>query len=162
MAAADVRRFDDWVRGRFRELNSELEELYVAIKPGAPIRDVGHAQKAALYQGGQQCIAPICARMIEDDDYGGHYDLLGNLGFYMAACARHEIDEPSAGTVARDQGATALALAIGTRLGVAPRLLSSHLMTHNAARNGRYKTFTRLRDETVVLDANTTSILAYE
>jgi hypothetical protein len=82
----------------------------------------------------------------------------------MAACARHEIDEAlvSAGTVAREHEATSVALAIGARLGVAPRLLSSHLMTHNLARGGRYRTFTWLRDEVVFLDVNTASVFAYE
>jgi Monodechloroaminopyrrolnitrin synthase PrnB len=161
MSTADVRRFDEWIRGPFRDLNTELEERYVA-RPCATNRDVGQAQKLALCQEGQQRIAPLSAWTSEGDDRDGHYDLLGNLGFYMAACARHEIDEAIAGPAARNQEATALALAIGARLGVAPRLLSSHLMTHNAARDGRYKTFTRLRDEVVFLDVNTTSVLAYE
>jgi Domain of unknown function (DUF1864) len=155
-------RFDEWIRGRFRELNTELEELYFAHKPGGAIRDLGHAQKVALCQEGHQWIAALSAQPIEDDHGDGRYDLLGNIGFYMAACARHQIDETIAGTAARQQEATALALSIGARLGVAPRLLSSHLMTLNVARDGRYKTFTTLRDEVLFLDANTTSVLAYQ
>src|SRR5215471_2205941 len=155
-------RFDEWIRSRFRELNTELEELYFAHEPGGVIRDVGRAQKAALCQEGHQWIAALSARPIEDDHGDSHYDLLGNIGFYMAACARHQIDETIAGTAARQREATALALSIGARLGVAPRLLSSHLMTHNVASDGRYKTFTTLRDEVVFLDVNTTSVLAYQ
>jgi len=164
MAPAEVRRFDDWIRGRFAELNTALEELYVARGRSGTIRDIGHAQKAALFEEGRHCIAPLSTRMIDRDDRDGHFDLLGNLGFYLAACARHEIDEAFAhtGAAAHDQGATALALALGARVGVAPRLVSSHLMTRNVARDGRYKTFTRLRDEVVFLDFNTTSVLAYE
>ena len=161
MTTADIRRFDEWIRGRFRELNSELEELYIAREPGAAIQDLGRAQKCALREEGQQCIARISVREIESDDSDGHYDLLGNIGFYMAACARHQIDEATART-ARELGAAALALSLGARLGVAPRLLSSHLMTHNGAREGRYKTFTGLRDERIFLDVNTASVLAYE
>jgi hypothetical protein len=162
----DIRRFDEWIRGRFRELNTELEELYFAARePGGAIRDVGQAQKVALAEEGHQRIAALSARMIETDDGGALYDLLGNIGFYMAACARHQIDEGGPGTAAtaaRDREVTALALSIGARLGVAPRLLASHLMTHNVARDGRYKTFTRLRDEVVFLDVNTISVFAYE
>jgi hypothetical protein len=162
MRTADVHRFDEWIRGRFRDLNTELEELYLARGPGGAIRDVGHAQKAALCEEGYQCIAALYARTIENDDSDGHYDLLGNIGFCMAACARHQIEEANARTAAGAERATALALWIGARLGVAPRLLASHLMTHNVARDGQYKTFTRLRDEVVFLDVNTISILAYE
>jgi hypothetical protein len=175
---AAVHRFDTWIRGRFRELNTELEELYVAGQCGGAIRDVGRAQKAALFREGQAHIAQLSAESIgrraesaapcalfasDDDEHDGHYDLLGSLGFYLAARARHALDEASAGPTARENdAAAALALSIGARLGVAPRLLSSHLMTHNIARNGQYKTFTRLRDERLFLELNTTCVFAYE
>jgi hypothetical protein len=156
MATSGVHRFDEWIRGRFRDLNTELEELYFARGPGGPIRDAGLAQKGALYQEGRELVSGLSARG-DDEEL---YDLLGNLGFYLAACARHEVVE--AGAEPGDQPAAVVAATIGARLGVAPRLLASHLMTHNAARDGRYRTFTRLRDERVFLDVNTISVFAYE
>jgi len=162
MTTAYVRRLDEWIRGRFRELNTQLEELYAAGEPGAATQDLGRAQRAVLCQEGLERIAAPPDRPIEDDDAEGQYLLLGDIGFYMAACARHQIDEAIAGTAAQQRQATALALSIGARLGVAPRLVSSHLMTHNVAREGRYKTFTTLRDEVIFLDVNTMSVFAYE
>jgi hypothetical protein len=162
MTTAYVRRLDEWIRGRFRELNTNLEELYSASEPSRVTQELALAQKVALCQEGHERIAATPERPIEDDDADGQFELLGKVGFYMAACARHQIDEAIGGTAARQREATALALSIGARLGVAPRLLSSHLMTHNVAREGRYRTFTTLRDEVIFLDINTMSVLAYE
>lgn len=80
-----------------------------------------------------------------DEGFEAAFDLLGNVGMYMAACRRHEITEPSRET-----------------RGVVPRFATSHLTTHNPARKGIYKTFTSLRDEALFLDYNTRAIFAYK
>jgi hypothetical protein len=162
MMTPDARQFDDWIRGRFCDLNTELEELYFARDRSEGIAGVGQAQKVALCQEGQRLIASLAAESTTDQGFDESYALLGNVGFYMAACARHQIDESIAGTAARQREAMALAMELGASLGVVPRFLSSHMMTHNMAHHGRYKTFTTLRDEALFLDTNTMAVLAYK
>ena len=53
-------------------------------------------------------------------------------------------------------------LHIGASVGVVPRFATSHLATHNLARDGRQKSFTSLHDEFLFLDYNTRGILAYK
>ena len=119
MTTPDAQRLDDWIRGRFRELNTALEELYCARERGQGIDDVGRTEKVALCREGQQLIAD--AESHANGGLDGDYALLGNVGFYMAACARHQIDEAIAGPAARQREAMALAMRLGARLGVAPR-----------------------------------------
>ncbi len=96
-----------------------------------------------------------------DEGFEAAYDLLGNVGLYMAACRRHEITEPSRERTSPLHEASALAMHVSTTLGVSPRFASNHLMTYNRAPDGVYRSFTSLEDEHIFIDYNTLGVLAY-
>ncbi len=158
----NARNFDDWIRGRFCELNTALEELYFAQENRANVEGIGNDLKAALCNEGKELIAKLVKEGNTDEGFDQDFNLLGNVGFYMAACARHAISEEVAGPAAKQREASALAMELGANLGVAPRFATSHLATHNFAINGRYKSFTSLADEYLFLDYNTIGILGYK
>lgn len=91
------------------------------------------------------------------DDPGEQYLLLGAVGLYLAACARHGVGDP--GVLAAPW---AVAARIGAALGVAPRFVFAHQSTHNPARGGRFRTFTSLPDEHVFVTYNALGVLAYQ
>lgn len=154
--------FDRWIRGRFVALNDDLEAMYFAQEDRAAIGEAGAPLRRQLLDEGREYILPLLQEGNTDEGFEAAFDLLGNVGMYMAACRRHEITEPSRETRSPLYEASALAMHLGASLGVVPRFATSHLTTHNPARNGRYKTFTSLKDEAVFLDFNTRAIFAYK
>ena len=157
----DFDAFDGWIRNGFKEMNTELEELYFAQDKREDIASTGQEIKHALVEEGRQYIAALLAEGNTDQGFENGFELLGNVGFYMAACRRHEITEPSRETKSPLVEASALAMQLGATLGVIPRFASSHLETHNRAINGVYKSFTSLPDELLFLDYNTRAVFAY-
>ena len=153
--------FDVWIRNDFEEMDTELEELYFAQDKREDIASTGHKIKHALVEEGRQHIATLLAEGNTDQGFENGFELLGNVGFYMAACRRHEITEPSRETKSPLVEASALAMQLGATLGVIPRFSSSHLETHNRAINGVYKSFTSLPDELLFLVYNTRAVFAY-
>ncbi len=162
MMTPNVRKFDDWIRSRFSELNTKLEELYFAQENRTNTEGVGDSFKAELCNEGDELIAALVKEGNTDEGFDDAFNLLGNVGFYMAACGRHAISEAIAGPAAKQRQASTLALELGANLGVTPRFATSHLATHNYAINGRYKSFTTLEDEYLFLDYNTIGILSYK
>ena len=79
-----------------------------------------------------------------DEGFDRAFDLLGNLGLYMASLRRHELTNPAREQRSPHEEATALGLHIGASVGMVPRFATGHLATHNAARDGRQKSFTSL------------------
>ncbi|MEP5766081.1 MAG: monodechloroaminopyrrolnitrin synthase PrnB family protein [Halieaceae bacterium] len=158
---AKTAAFDEWVRGPFREFNTELEELYFAQQDRDAVDGVGAEIKQQLVDEGRAFITQLLAEGNTDEGFEAGFNLLGNVGFYMAACRRHGITEPSREQKSPLQEASALAMQLGASLGVIPRFASAHLETHNFARNGVYKTFTSLPDEEVFITYNTRSVFAY-
>ncbi|KGE04359.1 PrnB family protein [Pseudohaliea rubra] len=159
--STNVEHFDHWVRSTFAELNTQLEEHYFAQDDRARVAGVGEDLKARLKAEGNEHIARLLAEGNTDEGFDAGFDLLGNVGLFMAACARHG----AADQHAKDGGlpeASALALQLGASLGVTPRFATSHLTTHNRAVEGRYKSFTTLRDEYLFTDYNTRGILSYK
>jgi hypothetical protein len=155
-----AQRFDRWLRGRFTELNTELEEAYFAagsvLVEGDPYLE---PRKRALLDEGSAAISGVLAEPLPATDEA-RYQLLGAVGYYMGACRRHELPEALAapsGLVA----ASRLALALGSSLGVAPRFVSAHQSSFNPAVDGRYRTFTTLADEYTFLTLNGLGTLAY-
>jgi len=126
-----------------------------------PVPAMGKALKQRLVEEGRALISDLLDEGNTDEGFDSGFDLLGNVGFYMAACRRHEITEPSRETRSPLQEASALAMQLGASLGVIPRFASSHLETHNRAISGVYKTFTDLDDEKLFLDYNTRSVFAF-
>ena len=157
----NVNAFDHWVRSTFRELNTELEELYFARDSREDVSGVGDPLKQQLVQEGKDFIVKLLAEGNTDEGFDAGFDLLGNVGLYMAACRRHDITEPSRETRSPLVEASALAMQLGASLGVVPRFASSHLETHNRAIAGEYKSFTRLSDEILFIDFNTRAVFAY-
>ena len=155
------RAMDTWIRNEFKDINSKLEELYFSSPEGTPLGSVGAALKQQLVEQGTALIAGLLTEGNTDEGFDSGFELLGNVGFYMAACRRHEITEPSRETRSPLHEASALAMQLGASLGVVPRFASCHLETHNQAVNGVYKTFTGLEDERIFLDYNTRSVFAF-
>ena len=155
-------KFDNWIRSEFVALNSQLEELYWQQADKANVEGVGDSLKLALKDQGNALISDLLAEGNTDEGFDSAFDLLGNVGLFMAACRRHEITEPSRETTSPLVEASALAMHIGASIGVTPRFATAHLTTHNKAINGTYKRFTNLDDEALFLDYNTQGILAYK
>lgn len=158
----NVAAFDDWIRHAFVEMNTELEELYFAREDRANVNGVGDPVKKRLCAEGREYIVALLHEGNTDEGFDRGFDLLGNVGLYMAACARHEITLHTRDTSSPLREASALAMQLGASLGVTPRFATSHLATHNRAINGRYKSFTSLKDEFVFNDYNTRGVLAYK
>jgi len=153
--------FDRWIRHDFKQMNTDLEERYFAREHREDIASTGEDIKKVLVAEGRQHIATLLAEGNTDEGFENGFELLGNVGFYMAACRRHEVTEPSRETKSPLVEASALAMQLGATLGVIPRFASSHLETHNRAVNGVYKSFTSLHDELLFLDYNTRAVFAY-
>lgn len=154
--------FDHWIRTNFVEFNSTLEERYFAQEDRADVTQAGQAEKHQLETEGRVFIQRLLAEGNTNEGFDVAFDLLGNVGLYMAACRRHGITDPARDTTSPLVEASALALHVAASLGVTPRFATAHLTTHNRAVNGKYKRFTDLADEKLFVDFNTRGILAYK
>ena len=161
MTTPRVAAFDRWIRGRFADLNTELEALYADQQNRSNVSGVGNDLKQCLHDEGRQLIIPLIEEGNTDEGFDVTFELLGNVGHYMAACRRHEITEPAREQVSPLVEASTLALHLGASVGTVPRFVTSHMETFNRAVNGVYRTFTRGRDEKIFLDFNTRSAFAY-
>jgi hypothetical protein len=158
----NAEKFDSWIRSRFVDLNSELEELYYAEADRAAVETVGAAQKKALVDEGLVHVEALRREGNTDEGFDVAFDVLGDLGLWLAALRRHELTNPAREAKSPFEEASALGLHIGASIGVAPRFATSHLATHNRAVDGKPKSFTRLKDEKLFLDYNTRGIFAYK
>ena len=154
--------FDDWIRDRFVSLNSQLERLYREQSARENVTGIGESIKQSLVNEGRALIVPLLKEGNTDQGFESGFDLLGNVGLYMAACRRHEVTLPDRERKSPLVEASALAMHLGASLGVTPRFATSHLSTHNYAINGVYKRFTDLKAEQIFLDYNTRGIFAYK
>ena len=154
-----ARALDQWIRTDFRLINTELEELYFD-NPGLT-ESSGQEIKKRLVDEGRDLIADLLNEGNTDEGFDSGFELLGDVGFYMAACRRHDITEPSREKKSPLAEASALAMQLGASLGVIPRFASCHLETHNRAVNGEYKTFTSLEDEKTFIDFNTRGVFSF-
>jgi hypothetical protein len=160
--SANVEAFDAWIRSTFVELNTELEELYFAREDRANVEGVGDDLKQRILEEGRVFVRALAEEGNTDEGFDQAFDVLGDLGLYMASLRRHELTNPAREQRSPHEEATALGLHIGASVGVVPRFATSHLATHNLARDGRQKSFTSLPDEILFLDYNTRGILAYK
>ncbi|QUM75603.1 DUF1864 family protein [Moritella sp. 24] len=154
--------FDQWIRGPFVEINTALEALYWQQEDRDNVAGIGKSLKHQLESEGRSLIKVLLAEGNTSQDFNRAFNLLGSVGLYMAACRRHDLTEPSRETRSPLIEASALAMHIGPTIGMAPRFSTAHLTTHNIAVNGTYKCFTTLHDETLFIDYNTRSILAFK
>ena len=159
---ANTEKFDRWIRGEFVEMNTALEEIYFAQGDRSAVENVGDSIKKPLVEGGRGFVLQLLKEGNTDEGFDSAFDLLGNVGLYMAACRRHDITEPSREAMSPLTEASGLALHLGASIGVTPPFATSHLATHNFAVQGKYKSFTSLRDEALFIEYNTRGIFAYK
>jgi hypothetical protein len=158
----NVEAFDAWIRSTFVELNTALENLYFEQENRANVDGVGDELKRQILDEGRTLVRALAEEGNTDEGFDQAFDVLGDLGLYMASLRRHELTNPAREERSPHEEATALGLHIGASVGVVPRFATSHLATHNLARDGRQKSFTSLADEFLFLDYNTRGILAYK
>lgn len=154
--------FDDWIRGSFVALNSELEALYFAQADRGAVEGVGDRQKAALRDEGHEHIVRLWREGNTGDGFESAFGVLGNVGMYLAALRRHELTNPAREERSPFREASSLALDVGASIGMAPRFATAHLATHNKAVAGLRKSFTDLADEFLFIDENARGILAFQ
>lgn len=160
--SAAVLAFDRWIRGAFVEMNTELETLYFAQEDRANVIGVGDAVKAAIRDEGRIHVVALWQEGNTGDGFESGFDVLGNVGLYLASLRRHELTNPAREDRSPFPEASSLALHVGASIGMAPRFATAHLATHNRAINGVRKTFTSLRDEFLFIDENTRAILCFQ
>lgn len=161
MDPASIEAFDTWIRGRFRDLNTALEERYMTLENQADVEGVAPELTDALLEEGQALIDEIAALPALDLDAERGYDLLGNVGLYLAALRRHELTNPDREERSPYPVVSGLAQRLATGLGVVPRFATAHTNLSNLAKGGVYKGFTWLEDELIFTEYNCFSILAY-
>jgi hypothetical protein len=161
MITKNVEQMDNWIRGEFKHINTALEEIYVAQDDPHQVAGVGESLKGQLLEQGNGLIGALLKEGNTDEGFDSGFDLLGNVGLFMAACRRHDLTEPSREKRSPLAEASALALQLGASLGVTPRFASAHIETHNMAKNGEYKTFTNLPDERLFIEHNTRGVFAF-
>ena len=154
-------KFDKWIRSSFVEMNTELEELYFAQEDPQHVEGVGDKIKTQLQEEGQALIKPLASEGNTEKQFDAAFDVLGNLGFFLAALRRHEFTNPDKETESPFKECSALGMHIAASIGVVPRFATAHLNTHNKAVNGVQKSFTSLRDERFFNDYNSYGILSY-
>jgi hypothetical protein len=169
MTTENTQNFDHWIRHGFKQINTELELLYNQKSDPENLSGVGIELKNQLIREGDELIQVLLLEGNTDEGFDPGFDLLGNVGFFMAACRRHEIDQDDgtdndlrSDALQRTlKAASALSLQLGASLGVVPRFASAHLETHNSAQNGTSKSFTNLADERLFIEYNTRGVFAF-
>ena len=89
-----IEQFDGWIRHRFKDLNTQLEERYFGQDDPADVMRPEHVEQQMLHDEGLGHIRAILTAAKLPSDEAAAYDLLGNVGFYMAALRRHELSNP--------------------------------------------------------------------
>ena len=158
--AAD--NFDAWIRSRFVEINTELEEIYFSLDEPSEVENVGELQKQSLIREGLDLVNPLVKEGNTEKSFESAFDVLGNLGLYLAALRRHEITNPDREEESPFTECSALGMHIAASIGVAPRFATAHLTTHNRAIDGKQKSFTSLIDEKLFNDYNLLGILSFK
>src|SRR6185503_7953713 len=108
--AAD--NLDRWIRSSFVAMNTQLENLYFAQADRANVDGVGEAIKETLAEEGRALVQPLAAEGNTNEGFDSAFDVLGNLGLFMAALRRHELTNPARETSSPFQDASALGLHI--------------------------------------------------
>ncbi len=153
--------FERWIRTSFVEMNTALEEKYFAQEVRERVEGVGDSVKFQIRDEGHAYIVRLLEEGNTDEGFDNAFDLLGDVGLYLAALRRHELTNPTREERSPFGEASALALHIAASIGMTPRFATAHLTTRNSAVNGRQKSFTSLPDEFIFIDYNTRGILAF-
>jgi hypothetical protein len=154
--------FDRWIRSDFVAMNTELEELYFARDDRASVTGVGDDIKHHIRDEGHLHIIALRDEGNTGEGFACAFNLLGNVGMYLASLRRHELTNPAREERSPFPDASSLAFHLGASLGMAPRFATSHLATYNRAVAGIRKSFTSLPDEVLFIDENTRGILCLQ
>lgn len=154
--------FDDWIRTAFVEMNTELENLYFEQDDRSLVDGVGDTIKLQIRDEGHAHIVRLGNEGNTDAGFKSAFDVLGNLGLYFASLRRHGLTNPDTETKSPFPEASALGLHLAASLGVTPRFATSHISTHNYAKDGVVKSLTSLEAEHFFLAYNTRGIFAYK
>ena len=160
--SAAAKRFDNWIRTEFVELNTELEEIYFHQDDKADVEGSGTEIKEKLVGQGRALIGLLLKEGNTQKDFHSVFNTLGNVGLFLASLRRHELTNDDRDDECPFEECSALAQQISADLGVAPRFVSAHLSTYNFAVNGVQKSFTSLQDEKLFHDYNLYAILFYK
>jgi len=154
--------FDQWIRGPFVAMNTELEMLYFAQSDRANVAGIGDDIKAAIRDQGHEHVVALWQEGNTGGGFASAFDVLGNVGLYLAALRRHELTNPAREDRSPFAEASSLALHVGASIGMAPRFATAHLASHNRAIGGVRKSFTSLPDEFLFIDENARAILCFQ
>ena len=158
----NVEAFDAWIRSTFVELNTALEDAYFAQDDRANVDGVGDELKTQILDEGHVFVVALADEGNTDEGFDQAFDVLGDLGLYMASLRRHELTNPAREERSPHRGGD------GTR--PAHRRVGGHGAAlrdepprdaQPRASTARQKSFTSLADEFLFLDYNTRGILAY-
>ncbi|WP_212611867.1 PrnB family protein [Sphingomonas baiyangensis] len=154
--------FDRWIRTAFPQMNEALENLYFEQDDRANTQGIGDALKAAIRDEGHGHIVALWREGNTGEGFDSAFDVLGNVGLYMAALRRHELTNPAREDRSPFAEASSLSLHLGASIGMAPRFATAHLAHRNRAVAGVRKSFTFLADEFLFIDENARGILCLQ
>lgn len=154
--------FDGWIRSSFVEMNTALETLYFGQDDRSNVDGIGDAIKASLVAEGNSHAQALALEGNTGGGFDSAFDVLGNVGMFMAALRRHELTNPAREEKSPFAAASSLALQAGASIGMAPRFATAHLATRNRAIGGVRKSFTTLADEFLFIDENARAILCMQ
>lgn len=158
------RQLDHWIRTEFAALNTRLEKAYQqASQAAAKASGNGIAElKDQLLESGHRHVLRLAQESPLEGSFEERFELLGNVGMFMAACTRHGLNEATAEGHSPLLEESRLALRLGSGLAVAPRFILACYATHNRAVQGIFKSFTEFEDERFFIEYNTRGIFEYE
>ena len=153
--------FDKWIRRGCKAPNTSLGEHLVRITDPSAVGNEAMDTKQKWHDEGRRHIMAVFAQGELPREQTQAYDLLGNVGLYMAALRRHELSNPDREPRFPSVEASAMAQQLASSLGVAPRFATPHINLSNVAHMGKHKSFTWLEDEQIFITYNCLAILAY-
>ena len=97
----NVEAFDAWIRSTFVELNTALEDAYFAQDDRANVDGVGDALKRQILDEGRVFVRALADEGNTDEGFDQAFDVLGDLGLYMACCVVTSSRTPPASSARR-------------------------------------------------------------
>ena len=93
--SARAEAFDRWIRGPFVVINTVLEEQYFRQEDRSRVEGIGDSLKAQLRDEGHVHIVGLLKEGNTGDGFQSAFNVLGNVGLYLAALRRHELTNPA-------------------------------------------------------------------
>ena len=118
------------MHGSARRSSSSTPRSRISTSPRADranVEGVGDELKQRILDEGRTFVRALAEEGNTDEGFDQAFDVLGDLGLYMAVAPPARADEPGTGAQSPHEEATALGLHIGASVGVVPRFATSHL-----------------------------------